>query len=648
MAPTLPFGTWPSPIEGADIADAGHRYEDLAATDDALWFTRTDPESGEMRLHRWRRTDGAIPMAPRLDVRGRVHEYGGGAIMVGPDAVVVVDHAQARLHRVHADGSTTPITPSTDLAVRYGAGEFLPDGRLVVVRETHHRPSGDDGNAAGPAGGGDDATSVVNELVVVDIEDGTATVLVDDHDFVGDPRVGADGWIAWITWDHPHMPWDESVLWAGRVLDDELRDVRRVAGGDGTSIADWAWSGDRLVHTDDRSGFWEVYREDPARPGGQALTSTGIDLGLPRWWLGQRTLAVVGDTVAVVGVRDAAARLGVVGEAGWQAVTAPGHDVGHVVAHRDWVATIESDVDGTQAVRLRDLRGDLVAVVDEIPSVLTRPGDVPEIMPIATGEGSDRTHGFLHLPANADVDAPATEAPPLVMFVHGGPTSHVAPVTSAGIAFWTTRGFAVLDLNYRGSSGFGREYRRLMRGRWGEIEVTDAIRMATELARRGLVDGDCMAIRGGSAGGFTALAAVTRPGQPFACATSIFGVADLAALAEHTHKFESRYLDSMVGRLPEDRDVYDRRSPITNIDNLDVPILVLQGLDDKVVPPAQAEAIVAGARRRGVPHAHITFAGEGHGFRKPANIIAWHLAELAFCGEVFGIRPAGSLPTVLG
>lgn len=638
---TMPHGTWPSRISGDDIASAGHRFEDLVATDDAVWFTRTDPESGGMRLHRWTGSGEALAMAVDLDVRGRVHEYGGGAVMVGADVVVVVDHAEQQLHVVHEDGSTTAVTPPTDLAVRFGAGRVLDDGRLLVVRETHHA-----GSASGPDTS-TDVAHVANELVLVDLDGGRQVVLVDDHDFVGDPAVGPGEWIAWTTWDHPHMPWDEAVLWAGRLVDEAVLDVRRIAGGDGASLADWTWSGTSLVWTDDRTGFWEVYRQDPDGGSEQSLTAAGIDLGLPRWTLGMHTLAVADGTVMAVGVRDGVARLGVVDDDGWRAVTPLGSDVGQVVAYGDRVATIESDPDGTQAIRCRATDGTLEDVVDEIPSTLSRPGDVPEIRPVHTGSGNERTHGFLHLPADADVAGPVDEAPPLLVFVHGGPTSHVAPVTKTGIAFWTTRGFAVLDLNYRGSSGHGRAYRRLMRGRWGEIEVDDAIAMASALARDGVVDGNRMAIRGGSAGGFTALAAVTRPHHPFACATSFFGVADLAALAEHTHKFESRYLDSMVGRLPEDRHVYDERSPVTNIDNLAVPVLVLQGSDDKVVAPSQAEAIVEGAERRGVPHAHIVFEGEGHGFRKPANIRAWYEAELAFYGEVMGFRPAGEMPTVL-
>lgn len=637
MSATLPYGTWPSSITGADLAAAGDHFGDLATTSSEVVFTRTDPDTGGMALHRWTPTEGLDALAIGVDVRSRVHEYGGGAIMVGEDTIVVVDHAEQRLWRVDGD-DVAAITPPTDARVRFAAGVFVDSDTLVVVRETHDRS----GTAAG----------VVNELVAVDLRDGSQAVLVDDHDFVGDPAAGSGGWIAWSTWDHPHMPWDQADLWVGRVsgsgADAILGVVGHVDGGDGVSMADWTWVGDQLWHAADASGYWELHRTDVLDGrSSQQITAAGIDLGFPRWQHGVHSLAAVGDTVVSAGVGAGHARLGRLVDSTWRPMTGDDVVVSHVVAMGDLVVTEEREGDGTQAIRRRRVDGTLVDVIDVIPSLLTRPGDVPTIEPVTVAVDGDSTHAFLHLPANADARGPADAAPPLLVFVHGGPTSNVWPVTDAGIAFWTTRGFAVANLNYRGSTGFGRDYRRLMRGRWGEIEVDDAIAVASQLAADGVVDGRRLAIRGGSAGGFTALAAVTRPEHPFACATSFFGVSDLAALAEHTHKFESRYLDSMVGRLPEEHAVYTERSPLTNVDHLTVPLLVLQGLEDRVVPPEQARAMVDAAAARGVPHAHIEFEGEGHGFRKPENITTWLQSELAFYGEVMGFDPAGEVPRVL-
>lgn len=658
MTPTLAHGTWPSPIAGADIAAGEVRHEEVLVAGGAIWFTRTDPATGASRLHRWTAEDtsaggATAAMAPDVDVRSRVHEYGEGGLMGDADVVVVVDVHEQRLHRVRPDGSTTAITPATDARVRFSAGRPLDDRTLVAVREVHQ-----------PDGGPDD---VVNELVAVDLRDGSQVVLVEGHDFVGDPAIGPDGRVAWSTWEHPAMPWDDAILWAGRWDGVGLVEVRRVAGGDGVSLADWAWAGHDLVWADDRSGWWELHRTRNGSVGDvQALTTQGIDLGHPRWSLGFHTLALAPRTrddgppevgrraladdpeVWSVGVDHARSRVGVVVDGDWVPVSEPDVTVRHVAAldaplraaTGATVVTSEVDLDGRQAIRLRNVDGDVVTI-DEIAPTGVRPGDVGEVVDVQVQVEGGHTHAFFHPPANADVDGPDEEAPPLVVFLHGGPTSHVPPVLTAQKAFWTTRGFAVVDLNHRGSTGFGRDYRRAMRGRWGEIEVDDAISVACELARRGWVDGDRMAIRGGSAGGFSALAAVTRPAQPFACATSFFGVTDLAALAEATHKFESRYLDSMVGPLPAARELYDRRSPVNNAEHLSVPLLVLHGLEDRVVPPEQAQAMVEAAARRGVPHAHLTFEGEGHGFRKPENVVAWLEAELGFLGDVMGFVPAG-------
>lgn len=628
MATSQPYGTWSSPIDAADLA-ASASFADLVSTGDAVLFTRTDPSSGEQRLHRWSPGAGLCAMG-ELDVRSRVHEYGGGAVAAAAGTVLAVDFAGQRLHRVEGD-TTTPVTPDTGARVRFGSGVPLPDGRLVVVRETHDGAS---------------AESVRNELVLLDPAEGTQHSLVSDHDFVGAPRVGPDGALAWLAWDHPDMPWDGAALWVGRLEGDALTDVHRVAGGDDVSVAELAWWGADLVFTEDSTGHWELCHHAPADRTTTRLTDGAADLGGPRWTLGRDGLAVVGDHVVVVRTTEAVGDLVLIdlraGAAGSSRAAAvrpwpvPTGQVLELVAHDSGVVTIEVDTDGRRAVRLRDLAGG-ITTIDEVAPLTDRPGDLAEPVQVTVGEQEERTHAFFHPPANADATAPEGELPPLVVFLHGGPTSHTRPVRTDAIAYWTTRGFAVADVNYRGSTGFGRAYRNLMRGRWGEIEVADVIAVAVELGRLGMVDPARMAVRGGSAGGFTTLAVLTTPDQPFACGTSFFGVADLAALAEHTHKFESRYLDRMVGPLPEAAEVYRQRSPLTHMDELEVPLLVLQGMDDKVVPPEQSQVVVDAATARGLLHAYLTFEGEGHGFRKPASIAAWHEAETEFYRTVMGI-----------
>ncbi|MBD8868962.1 S9 family peptidase [Nocardioides donggukensis] len=629
MTRTEPYGTWDSPIDAVALAAGSGQYEQVLSTGDALLFTRSEPGSAALRLHRWTPESGSTALAPGLNVRSRVHEYGGGAVAARGDVVVVVDFADQRLHRVHPDGGTTPLTPETGARVRFADG-LVTDHGLVVVRETH------------------DEGGVANELVLVDLDSGAQSVVVGDRDFVAAPRLGADGRLAWLAWNHPDMPWDGAAAWTGRLVAGALREVTRVAGGDGVAVADLDWLPDgRLVLTEDSTGFWEVAIHDPGSGQVRRVTERAADQGKPRGRFGRNALAVVGSWPVVVTTDHAVDGLAVVSEdGGRRELACPAVAVGGIVAHGpEAVVSLGLDVDGRATIRRHDLVDGSVELVDEIPPVAG--GAVAAPVPVTVDVEGGVTHAFFHPPAHAEVSGPEGEAPPLLVFIHGGPTAHTVPVRTAAIGFWTSRGFAVVDVNYRGSSGYGRAYRQALRGRWGEAEVEDVMAVAADLARRGWVDGARMAIRGGSAGGFTTLAALTRPEHPFACGTSLFGVADLAALAEHTHKFESRYLDRLVGRLPEDRATYEERSPLTHVDRLGVPLLVLQGMDDEVVPPAQSQVIVDAAARLGVPHAYLRFEGEGHGFRKPENIVAWHEAELAFYGEVMGFTPAGDLPTVL-
>ncbi len=631
-AATRPYGSWPSPVAAADLASST-RLDDLTNVGASLVWTRSDPDDGRQRLVSWHAEPGLVDLG-ELDVRSRVHEYGGGAVVTdeagGDGSVLAVSAPDQRLHRVHPDGRSEPVTPETGATVRFAAGVTCRDRRVVLVRETHDGPV---------------AAQVRNELVLLDPRDGSQQVLVGDRDFVAAPKVGPDGWLAWLAWDHPSMPWDGAELWAGRLVGETLTEVRRVAGGDDVSVAELDWWGADLVLTEDSTGFWELYHHDLSTGTTTRLSEEQADLGHPRWMLGGDELAVVGDAVVLTRTREGVSTLlradlsrDAHGAVLAEVVEWPTH-TGQLLAlvpHAGAVATLEVDADGRRAVRVRGLDGS-VSTVDEVPGPTTRAGDLGEVRPVTVGEGEQQTHAFLHLPANADVTAPEGSLPPLVVFLHGGPTSATLPVRTPAIAFWTTRGFAVADVNYRGSTGFGRAYRDAMRGRWGEIEVADVLAVATELGRRGLVDADRMAVRGGSAGGFTTLAVLTSPEHPFACGTSFFGVADLAALAADTHKFESRYLDQMVGSLPAAAEVYRERSPLTHVDRLSVPLLVLQGTADKVVPPEQSRVVVDAARAKGLLHDYLLFEGEGHGFRRPENVAAWHTAELAFYRQVMGL-----------
>ncbi len=635
MPTTLPYGTWPSPLSAAELAAGNVRPGDLHASGDALLWTEARPsEGGRQALVRW---DGerVTDLTPGdFNTRTRVHEYGGASFVAVGDGVLASRWDDQRLHDV-TSGEPRPVTPEPDqpAAVRWADGDADPDGtRVVLVRETHRA-----------------GAEAVNEIVALDPASGEVHVLVTGRDFVASPRLSPDGRrLAWLAWDHPHMPWDAAELWVADLAGDGLAEPRRIAGGDGTSACSVVWLPDgRLAFSDDRTGFWEVHVHD----GGTVtrVSSFGADCGAPAWQFGERSFAPLPDGRLVCNVTGQGTQRLVVldpTDGSEEPTPLPTGRIDQVVPFGDGVAVLATGVDGTTVIAVWEPGGDVVeAARYDLPVITAADRAAPELVEVTTPDG-DTTHAFLWLPAHRDVRGPEGARPPLLVRTHGGPTGHVAPTLTADIAYWTTRGIAVADVNYRGSSGFGRAYRDALQGRWGELDVEDTIAVARTLADEGRVDGGAMAIRGGSAGGYTTLAVLTTPGHPYACGTSLFGVADLELLAVHTHKFESRYLDGLVGPLPEARDVYRARSPLYRADQLSRPILLLQGLEDQVVSPEQAEAMVAAASEAGIPHAYIAYEGEQHGFRRAENIVNAFESELAFYGLVMGFEPAGDLPPV--
>lgn len=569
-----------------------------------------------------------------FSVRTRVHEYGGAPFTVVDDHVLASRFEDQRLHWVtRRDAMPATSPPPVPAAVRWADTRPTPDGRHVVgVRETH-----------------EDDEEPRNEIAGLDLADHVEHVLVTGRDFVSAPRVSPDGThLAWLAWDHPNMPWDAAELWVARFAGTHLEEPRRVAGDDTGSVCSLAWMPDgRLAFSLDVSGYWEVHLWDGATT--TQVSWFDADCGTPAWQFGTQSIAPLPDGhLACVLTERATHRLVLVDPDTSEVteVSLPYSYLDRIQSYGEGVAFIAASANGTRSVVTWVPGRPAVEVVRyPLPRLTDADCPVPEPIEVGTPDGGT-TNAFLWRPANADVIGPEDEQPPLLVFTHGGPTGNVYPVLTSSIAFWTTRGFAVADVNYRGSTGFGRAYRDSLLGRWGELDVLDTIAVARALAANEVVDADRMAIRGGSAGGYTTLAVLTTPDHPFACGTSFFGVADLELLAEHTHKFESRYLDRVVGPLPESRDLYVERSPLHRAELLSRPILLLQGLEDAVVPPEQAEAMVRAAADRGVPHAYIPFEGEQHGFRRAENIVTWLESELAFYGRVMGFTPAGELPEV--
>jgi dipeptidyl aminopeptidase/acylaminoacyl peptidase len=679
--PTLPYGSWPSPITAATLVQGASAVGEVRADGLDVWWSESRPsEGGRTQLVR-RRADGDRrdlfgafdPTGDRRNwnARSAVHEYGGGAWTVRDGVVVFVDWADQRLYRMTMGAEPVPITPDpiAPRGLRYREPTWLDGGWLLCVRESHEP---DALAAHGQA---------VNELVAVPV-DGSAVahpnqvrVLVSGPDFVDSPCVDPTSppagptRVAWIQWDHPRMPWDGTELVAASVerafdlVPAAVIDAEVVAGGPEESVVQPGFLADgTLVCCTDRTGWWNPWRVERApAPNLRPLIAGGgaeVEIGGPLWVGGLRWWAEVEPGRLVVtarsGGRDHLAELEPDGEL--RIIEAPFTEVSQVVAAGDDRALL---VAGTPTAELAPYLLDVTTAQGEDPVArldLLRPHlelgpgegwySVPEPIDFPT-PGGHRAHGLYYPPANPSWHGPDDERPPLIVMIHGGPTSHARHVLALAKQFWTTRGFAVVDVDHGGSTGYGRPFRRLLDGRWGVVDVADAVAAAAHLAAEGLVDSGRMAIRGGSAGGFTTLAALCFH-DTFAAGASHYGIADLSALASDTHKFESRYLDGLIGSWPDDRASYVARSPIHHTDGFDAPLLVLQGSEDEVVPPNQAEMIVAALAAKGVAHAYVLFEGEQHGFRKAENIIRALEAELWFYGRVFGFEPAGKLEPVAG
>jgi dipeptidyl aminopeptidase/acylaminoacyl peptidase len=641
---TTPFGSWSSPIDPATVARAGRRLGAPAlAADGAVWWGEGRPAEGG-RVVLMRRPDGGEPeeVTPAgINLRTRVHEYGGGGWhLAGPELVLFVDFADQRLYRQRLGEAPVAITPEpgAPAALRYADFRLTPDGATVIcVREVHG-----EGEAA-------------NQIISLPL-DGSAepTVLASGRDFYSFPRPSPDGrTLAWTCWDHPNMPWDGTELWTAPLADPGA--ARRIAGGPAESIFQPEWDGDGRLHfVSDRDGWWNLYRVegDPGVDAGQdakteQLTREEADLAHPQWLFGGSTYAFLPDgAIACVRTERGEERLGVI-EAGAERVrdlglpfTSFGFPALAVLGSR--VAFAAAGPEREAAVVVHDLASGETETIRESSEESIDPAyvSVPRAIEFPTGEG-EVSHGFYYPPTNPDHAGPAGELPPLIVQSHGGPTSHATPALDREFVYWTSRGFGVVDVNYRGSSGYGRAYREGLNGSWGIVDTEDCVRAASFLAESGEVDAGRLAIRGGSAGGYATLCALVFHDE-FATGASYYGVADTETLARDTHKFESRYLDGLIGPYPERADLYRERSPINFVEQLRAPLILFQGLEDEIVPPNQAETMAAALKRNGIPYAYLAFEGEQHGFRRAETKIRCLEAELFFYGRILGFDPAGN------
>ncbi|WP_213814987.1 prolyl oligopeptidase family serine peptidase [Glaciihabitans sp. dw_435] len=631
MTTTAPYGSWRSPISALDLAASGHPVSGGTWVGDAVWWLELRPgEGGRLAVRTAGDNGEPVDILPApWNARTRVHEYGGGAWTVTDDsALIFAEFTDQRLYRLDR-GESTPvaITPADG---RYRFAELSIRGdEVIAVRETHT-----DG-------------SISRDIVAVPL-DGSAVhdargirSIVSGSHFLAYPRFSPDGSrIAWIAWEHPQMPWDGTELRVADLVDGVGRDQRTLAGSTTESVLQPQWADDStLTLISDRSGFWnlESLTLDGTR---RVLLEERAEYGDALWTLGSIWYHRLDDGRLLTMRTDGDDSLVILdtttGES--RSLDLPLTAISLGARRGSRVMLFGGNSTLATGLRILDLdTGDLEVVrlaVDALPDA--------GYLPIAEARvfGSTReVHAFVYPPRNADFVAPEGELPPYIAFVHGGPTSRVPARADLTAAYFTSRGIGVVDINYGGSTGHGREYRERLKGQWGVVDVEDTIAAVLGLADAGVADRARLGIRGGSAGGWTVLASLTGS-DVFAAGTSYFGVAELTQFALDTHDFESRYLDGLIGPLPEAADLYDSRAPLNNVHKLTTPVLLLQGLDDPIVPPSQAELFRDALEARGIPHAYIAYEGESHGFRRAETIVSATEAELSFYGQVMGFEPA--------
>jgi len=628
-----PCGSWKSPIT-SDLIVAetiGLAHAQIALDGEDVYWTEMRPaEGGRYVIVRWTPDGRTTDMTPSpFNARTRVHEYGGGAFAVKEGTLYFSNLADQRLYRQDPGVPPRPITPAASL--RYADGVIdHRRSRMLCVREDH--------TAAG--------REAVNALVSLNLEGDSegGRVLVPGNDFYSSPRLSPDGArLAWLTWNHPNMPWDGTEVWVGELrADGSLGRSEGVAGGVGESIFQPEWSPDGVLYfVSDRTGWWNLYRWRAGRV--EPLCEMEAEFGMPQWRLGMSTYAFESagriicaytqqGTWYLASLDTATRKLDL--------IETPYTDIRALRAAPGRAAFVAGSPTEPLCVVRLDLATRQTEVLRRSSNIAVDAGylSIPQAIEFPTEHGLT-AHAFFYPPRNREYAAPPGERPPLLVLSHGGPTSATSTVLDLAIQYWTSRGLAVLDVNYGGSSGYGRAYRQRLNGLWGVVDVDDCVNGARYLVQRGAADGQRLAIRGSSAGGYTTLAALTFR-DIFQAGASYFGVSDLEALAKDTHKFESRYLDSMIGPYPARRDLYRERSPIHFTERLACPMILFQGLEDQIVPPNQAERMFEAVRAKGLPVAYIPFEGEQHGFRRAENIKRALDAELYFYSKVFGFTLA--------
>jgi dipeptidyl aminopeptidase/acylaminoacyl peptidase len=631
-----PYGSWKSPITSELAALPKYLLSEVAVSAGQIYWRELRPEeqgrSTIMKQTADRRIMEITP--PPFNSRTTVHEYGGGSFAVADDTVCFSNFSDQRVYKLKPGMEPQPITPKVNM--RYADGVIdRHRGRMICVREDHTQSD-------------QNATNIITSLNLN--EEDSGKVLVSGNDFYSSPRLSPDGSrLAWITWNHPNMPWDGTELWVADLdTDGSLRRSQLVAGGFDESIVQPEWSPDGILHfVSDRTGWWNLYRWRGSQV--EPLHEMRAEFGRPHWIFGRCTYAWASAELIICSYTTKGTwNLAELDTASleFKPVENPYSDIWHLRAEAGRAAFVAGSPTTPEEIVEYDVAARQFNIVYSSRSTTIDHEFVSAPQAIEFPTTNDlKAHAFFYAPRNRDFKAPQGERPPLIVISHGGPTSATDSTLRPTVQFWTTRGFAVVDVNYGGSTGYGREYRQRLYAQWGVVDVDDCVNAAKYLVKAGLVDVQRLAIQGGSAGGYTTLCALAFR-DVFKAGASYYGVTDLEALDKETHKFESRYNVKLIGPYPERRDLYWERSPIHFTDRISCPMIIFQGLQDKIVTPSQAELMVQALRAKRLPYAYLLFEDEGHVFKRKENIKRALEAELYFYSKIFGFEPADHMEPV--
>lgn len=647
-AKIAPYGSWISPISSDLIVAGSVRLGEVVWDgEDICWLERRPSEGGRNAIARRTPSGKIADVIPAgFNARSRVHEYGGGSFLMADGTVYFSNSADRRIYRQTPGAQPQAITPEGDMCY---ADYFIDRQRerLICVRED-------------AAGGGEPVNTLVGVSIQGDRPSKSPTksgenieVLAAGSDFCSSPRLSPDGSkLCWLSWNHPNMPWDGTELWVASIKEDgSLAEAEQVAGGPEESIFQPEWSPDGVLYfVSDRRGWWNLYKWQPSDRLIVPLCEMPAEFGLPQWVFGMSTYSFASESEIICtytqqGIWHLARIETSSGKI--EQIATPYTSIASPKVAGNRVVFLGGTATEPTSVVLLDLETRNIEVLRRSSQLDIDPGYLSAPQPIEfPTENGLTAYGIFYPPTNRDYAAPSGELPPLLVKSHSGPTSAASSSLSLKIQYWTSRGFALLDVNYGGSTGYGREYRRRLEGQWGVVDVDDCANGARYLVERGLVDGNKLAIAGSSAGGYTTLCALTFR-DTFKAGASYYGISDLEAFVADTHKFELHYTDRLVGPYPERKDLYEERSPIRHCDRLSCPVIFFQGLEDNVVLPSQAEMMVAALKAKGLPVAYVPFEGEQHGFRRAENIKRALDAELYFYSQVFGFELAEDLEPVV-